>query len=180
MNSNDNLGNLITLVQVRGENYKEWARTMQTSLHVGKKWGFVEGTATMLKEDSPEIEEWWTVQSMLVSWVLNTVEPTLRSTISYRENVQDLWEDMKERFFVMNGPRIQQLKSDLAGRMQGRMMVVAYYGKAENFAARIISKHLATNLILHSNGKNTRKKKKSTNFLGLDDTTNKAISSSLL
>lgn len=66
---------------------------------------------------------------MLVSWVLNTVEPTLQSTISYRENVQDLWEDIKDRFSVMNGPRIQQLKSDLAGHMHGRMMVVAYYGK---------------------------------------------------
>lgn len=55
---------------------------------------------------------------MLVSWVLITVEPTLRSTISYMENVHDLWEDIKERYSVMNGPRIQQL-----------IMVVAYYGK---------------------------------------------------
>jgi len=74
---------------------------------------------------------------MLVSWVLNTVEPTLRSSISYRENVQDLWEDIKERFSFVNGPRIQQLKSDLAGCMQGRMMVVTYYGKLKTLCEEL-------------------------------------------
>lgn len=74
---------------------------------------------------------------MLVLWVLNTVEPTMRSIISYMVNVQDLWEDIKERFLVMNGPRTQQLKSDLAGRMQGRMMVVAYYGKLKTLCEEL-------------------------------------------
>ncbi|MCH83154.1 hypothetical protein A2U01_0003969, partial [Trifolium medium] len=66
---------------------------------------------------------------MLVSWVLNTVEPSLRSTISYQENVKDLWEDIKERFSIGNGPRIQQIKSELAECRQTKMTMVAYYGK---------------------------------------------------
>ena len=59
------------------------------------------------------MEDWWTVQSMLVSWILNTIEPNLRSTISYMENARDLWEDTRERFSIANGPRIHQLKSEL-------------------------------------------------------------------
>ena len=33
---------------------------------------------------------------MLISWILKTVELSLRSTISYMENAKDLWEDIKE------------------------------------------------------------------------------------
>jgi hypothetical protein len=34
--------------------------------------------------------------------------------MSHMEVVQDLWEDIKERFSMVNGPRIQQLRAKLA------------------------------------------------------------------
>ncbi|XP_057418047.1 uncharacterized protein LOC130712224 [Lotus japonicus] len=75
------------------------------------------------------MEDWWTVQSMLVSWIMNTIEPTLRSTVTYMENAKELWEDFRERFSVVNGLRIQQLKADLADCKQQGMTMVAYFGK---------------------------------------------------
>lgn len=99
LNVNDNPGNLITQVQLRGENYEEWARAIKTSLRARRKWGFLDGSITQPKEEgSLEMEDWWTVRSMLVSWTLNTVEPSLRSTMTYMEDAKDSWEDIKERF----------------------------------------------------------------------------------
>lgn len=129
LSSHDNPGSVITQVQLRGENYDEWAKAMKTSLRARRKWGFVEGNIKQPEEGSTEMEDWWTVQSMLVSWILNTIDPTLRSTISYMENAKELWEDIKERFSIVNGPRIQQLKSDLAQCKQEGMAMVNYYGK---------------------------------------------------
>jgi hypothetical protein len=129
LHTSDNPGNLITQVQLKGENYDEWSKAMRTSLRARRKWGFVEGSIPQPKKDSPKMEDWWTVQSMLVSWILNTVEPSLCSTISYQENAKDLWEDIKERFSVVNGPRIQQIKAELAECRQTKMTMVAYYGK---------------------------------------------------
>ncbi|KZV55154.1 hypothetical protein F511_30344 [Dorcoceras hygrometricum] len=43
---------------------------------------------------------------MVVSWILNTIEPTLRSTITFMEIAKDRWDDIKEWFSVGNGPRI--------------------------------------------------------------------------
>ncbi|KAG8646078.1 hypothetical protein MANES_10G120450v8 [Manihot esculenta] len=37
LNSNDNPGNLITQVQLKGDNYEEWARAMRTALRAKKK-----------------------------------------------------------------------------------------------------------------------------------------------
>ncbi|GAU48759.1 hypothetical protein TSUD_281100 [Trifolium subterraneum] len=129
LNSNDNPGSIIPQVQLRGENYDEWAKTMRTSLRARRKWGFVEGTIKKPEESSPEMEDWWTVQSMVVSWILNTIETSLRSTISYMENAKELWDDIKERLSVANGPRIQQLKSELAECKQEGMSMANYYGK---------------------------------------------------
>lgn len=37
LNSNDNPGSIITQVQLRGENYDEWAKAIRTSLRARRK-----------------------------------------------------------------------------------------------------------------------------------------------
>lgn len=69
------------------------------------------------------------VNSMLVAWIFNTIEPSLRSTITYMENVKDLWEELHQRFSIGNGPRIHQLKADLAACKQRGDTVIVYYGR---------------------------------------------------
>ncbi|RVW64731.1 hypothetical protein CK203_063137 [Vitis vinifera] len=127
LTSNDNPGNIITQVQLKGENYDEWARAVRIALRAKKKYGFMDGSIKQPDNDSLELEDWWTINSMLVSWVFNTVEPTLRSTISYMENVKELWEEIKQQFSIGNGPRVQQLKSDLVNCEQEGQGIVVYY-----------------------------------------------------
>ena len=127
--ANDNPGSLLTQIQLKRENYDKWARSLRTALRARKKFGFVDETIKQPTEKSPDLEDWWTNNSLLVSWIMNTIEPTLRSTISHMEVAQDLWIDIKERFSVANGPRIQQLKAELAECKQKGMTIVAYYGK---------------------------------------------------
>ena len=43
LNSNDNPRNIITQVQLKGDNYEEWAQAMRTSLRARRKWSFIEG-----------------------------------------------------------------------------------------------------------------------------------------
>lgn len=69
------------------------------------------------------------VNSILVAWIFNTIEPTLRSTITYMENVKELWDDLHQRFSIGNGPRVHQLKADLAACKQQGATVVTYYGR---------------------------------------------------
>ncbi|KAJ8644902.1 hypothetical protein MRB53_006650 [Persea americana] len=67
LNSNDNPGNIITQVQLKGDNYDEWARAMRSSLRAKKKYGFIAGTIPQPDEKLADLEDWWTVNSMLVS-----------------------------------------------------------------------------------------------------------------
>lgn len=43
--------------------------------------------------------------------------------------VEDLWEDIKEHFSVVNRPRIQQLKAELADCKQWGLSVVGQCGE---------------------------------------------------
>ena len=85
-----NPGFTITQVQLKGDNYEEWARSFRTALRARKKFGFIDGTIKQPGEGSGDLEDWWTINSLLVSWIRNTIEPTLRSTISHIEIAQDL------------------------------------------------------------------------------------------
>ena len=73
--ANDNPGNIVTQVQLKEDNYDEWARAIRTALRAKKKFGFIDGTIVQPDEDSDELEDWWTVNSMLISWMMNTIEP---------------------------------------------------------------------------------------------------------
>ncbi|GKC31221.1 retrovirus-related pol polyprotein from transposon TNT 1-94 [Tanacetum coccineum] len=111
----DNPGLVITQVQLKGDNYDEWSRSFRMAIRARKMFGFIDGTIERTGEKDKDIEDWWTISSLLVSWIRNTIEPSLRYTISHVEIAKDMWDDIKDRFSITNGHRIQQLKSNLAG-----------------------------------------------------------------
>lgn len=61
---------------------------------------------------------------------MNTIDPEVKATLSKYRDVRRLWETLKSRFAMVNGPRIQQLKSFIAKFEQPKTMSVAsYFGK---------------------------------------------------
>jgi len=121
----DNPGLLITQVQLKGENYDEWAHSVRTTLRARKKFDFIDG----LIKKSMDLEDWWTINSLLVSWIRNTIESSLCSTISHVKIAQGLWNDICNWFSLLNRPRIQQIKSNLVECRQKGMSIVNYYEK---------------------------------------------------
>ena len=128
----DNSRLLITQVQLKEENYDEWARSVHTALRARKKFGFIDETITKPANNSADIEDWWTIISLVVPWIRNSIESSLVSTISHVEVAQDLWNDMRDRFSVINGPRIQQIRSEITECKQQGMSIVNYYGKLKH------------------------------------------------
>ncbi|XP_062077973.1 uncharacterized protein LOC133782654 [Humulus lupulus] len=129
LGSQDRHGDLITPVRLRHDNYDEWARTVRLALLSRRKYGFVNGM--IMEPQAPfTMEDWLTIHSMLVSWLMNTIDPEVKSTISFYDDAKLLWDELQARFSVVNGPRIQQLKTDLAKCEQPKIMSVSsYFGK---------------------------------------------------
>lgn len=77
-----------------------------------------------------KLEDWVAVHSMLIAWLLNTIEPSLRSTLSYYDDAHELWNHLKQQFCVVNGTRICQLKTSLGECKKGKdEEVSAYFGR---------------------------------------------------
>jgi len=60
------------------------------SLRARRKWGFIDRTHTEPENDAPELDDCCTVQSMIVSWILNTLELSLRTIRGDREGEDDM------------------------------------------------------------------------------------------
>lgn len=58
-----------------------------------------------------------------------TIDPSLLSNISHRENAKDLWDHIKRRFSITSAPKNQQIKADLANCKQQGIYVEEYFGK---------------------------------------------------
>ncbi|KAJ4755428.1 Retroelement pol polyprotein-like [Rhynchospora pubera] len=100
---------------------------MRNALRAKNKLGFIDGTLSEPESTNPEACMWESCNSMLVSWLFNSIDPALQPSIAYMETVKELWDDLRERFSVKNAPRIHQLKADIAAAKQQGQSVVAYY-----------------------------------------------------
>ncbi|CAH9108208.1 unnamed protein product [Cuscuta epithymum] len=127
----DRPGDIITPVKLIASNYEDWSNAVRLALRARRKYVFVDGS--IVKPAPPCTEEdWLTLHSMIVSWLLNTVSPEVRGTLSCYEDAAKLWNDLKERFSSVDGPRIHQVKTDLARCVQTKGMPVGtYYAKLQ-------------------------------------------------
>ncbi|CAH9097619.1 unnamed protein product [Cuscuta epithymum] len=127
LGSGDQPGNLITHIIFRGDNYVAWSRAILLSLKARRKHVFVDGTLTKPAEEAQR-SNWETTNSMVVSWLLRSMEPTVVVSIPFHEEARALWVYLEKRYSVANGPRLQQLKASISACKQTKTMTVdAYY-----------------------------------------------------
>ncbi|CAH9093904.1 unnamed protein product [Cuscuta epithymum] len=101
---------------------------MRNAFRAKWKLGFLDGSIT-IPEDKAGIEDWYTVNSMAVGWLMSSIEPNLRHTIAYLDTVQDLWKDLQTRFEAGDDMRFHELKQALQECKQGGDNVTMYFGR---------------------------------------------------
>ena len=125
----DRPGDFITPTRLTADNYDHWASDVQMALEARRKWVFLDGTITTPSPPCTS-SDWSTIQAMLISWIMNTISPEIKGTLSKYRDAKKLWDSLKSRFAMANGPRIHQLKSSLARCQQTKSMTIAsYFGK---------------------------------------------------
>jgi len=82
LSSSDNPGSLISFVVLKEDNYPEWATELRNSLQAKKKLGFIDGT-TLKPEAEHERSQWLAANSMIVGWIRTSIDPKIRSTVSF-------------------------------------------------------------------------------------------------
>ena len=129
LSSSDNPGSVISQPLLKGTNYNEWSTNLRMALKARKKFGFVDGSIPQPSSDSADLDDWWTNNALVLSWIKLTITESVRSNLSHLEIASDYWEHIKRRYSVNNGQRVQRLKAELATCRQHGLSIEAYYGK---------------------------------------------------
>ncbi|XP_062080653.1 uncharacterized protein LOC133785436 [Humulus lupulus] len=85
----------ICSIVLRGENYNEWVRLMRNNFCVKNKLGFLNGTITKAKEGTQEASLWVTVNSTLMGWVHNNLDPVRgKPVVNYYIELRNIWDEL--------------------------------------------------------------------------------------
>ncbi|XP_057994403.1 uncharacterized protein LOC131174666 [Hevea brasiliensis] len=79
--------------------------------------------------DSPLLEKWQCVDSMVLSWILNTISKDIIDAFLYVTFVQELWNELKQRFGGSNGPMLYQIKWEINSFSQANLPLMVYFTK---------------------------------------------------
>ena len=63
---------------------------------------------------------------MVLSWILQSLNPDITSNVIYRTNTSMVWKDLKDRFSQSNDSRIFQIRQEIA---EHRQEILEYYKK---------------------------------------------------
>nr|CAD1840351.1 unnamed protein product [Ananas comosus var. bracteatus] len=102
---------------------------MTNALRAKNKYGFVDGTIMKPEETSPDVHAWEKCNSMIISWLFNSLAKELHDSVAYAETAREMWIDLEERFSQGNAPRVHQIKRDLSLLQQDGLSIATYFTK---------------------------------------------------
>lgn len=101
---------------------------MIIALRAKSKLSFVNGKITA-PANAPTLEKWQQVDSMVISWILNSSLKELVEAFLYAAISHELWTELEQRFGESNGPLLYQIKRDISTFSQGNSPLAVYYTK---------------------------------------------------
>ena len=129
MHPNENPGAVLVTPLLSGNNYHSWSRSMQVALRSKHKLHFINGALPRPFDDDHDSIAWDRCNTMIMSWLINFVEPEISQSILRMESALDIWNKLKERFYQGDIFRISDLQEEIYTLKQGENSISSYYTK---------------------------------------------------
>lgn len=129
LHPSDNPGLILTIVILDENNFSQWHRSMEITLASKLKLGFVDGTYAQPAANSPMLGHWIRCKNMVTSWLLNSVNQTIRQSIVYKKSAKLIWDELQVRYAHTNVPKVFNLRKEISHLSQGTMSIYAYFTK---------------------------------------------------
>nr|KYP44652.1 hypothetical protein KK1_033863 [Cajanus cajan] len=100
---------------------------MKRSLISKNKFKFVNGSLPATSTFDPSFDAWERCNNLVLSWILNSVDPILSQSIEYVEVATTAWKLLKDRFSQGDRVRIFELQEELMAMKQGTNSVAHYF-----------------------------------------------------
>lgn len=125
--NSDNPRLVLVSYPLTGENYGSWCRAMGLALTGRNKLGFAYGSIEEPLDEDPQHLAWSRNNSIVASWILNSVSKQIQASRVYSNSDFELWNDLHMLFHQNNGPPVFQIKKELFSCNQSSLNVVSYF-----------------------------------------------------
>ena len=140
----DNVGIQITSIKLNDSNYVLWAKAVQVYLTAREKEQYILDDPPAAGK--PEYKNWKTNNSKVMTWLWNSMEPQISTTVMFFNTAKEIWNALESRFSnKKNISRIYDLYAGILHCIQNDRSVSAYYGQLEGMWEEINVYHPLTN-----------------------------------
>ncbi|KAJ0734450.1 putative transcription factor interactor and regulator CCHC(Zn) family [Helianthus annuus] len=117
-------------IKLKGtENYRVWSSAMKLALEAKNKFGFIDGKCKKNTEDDVLGSQWDRCNSVVLSWLLNSVSEELYLGQVFSKLASEVWEDLKETYDKVDGSVVYDLYKKINCITQNGSSVSEYYHK---------------------------------------------------
>ncbi|KAJ1424216.1 Gag-polypeptide of LTR copia-type [Sesbania bispinosa] len=118
----------ITGHKLNGQNYPQWVRSVKIFLQGKGNEGYITGDPKSPKKGDPNLNKWQLENSLVMSWLHNTMTNEIGENFMYYETAKEMWDAMKGTYSnVDNTSTVFEIKSILHDLQQGDFSVTEYF-----------------------------------------------------
>ncbi|KAF6141987.1 hypothetical protein GIB67_037955 [Kingdonia uniflora] len=111
-------------------NYVRWAQSVKLFVGGRGKIGFLLGTEKEPAESYFKYAKWFSDDSMVRTWLINSMQPTISAGYLFTNNAYLIWESLRKVYSQLeNNARIFQLSNEIGNFKQGTQTLGMYYAR---------------------------------------------------
>lgn len=118
----------ITSHKLNGNNFLQWSQSVKLFIRGRGKFDYLTGTNARPTEEDEGSERWEAENSMIMSWLINSMDSSVGRTYLFLPTAHDIWTAVNETYSDLgNAGQWFELKTRLWRLKQGEKTVTQYY-----------------------------------------------------
>ncbi|KAL0349508.1 UNVERIFIED_CONTAM: hypothetical protein Sradi_4100000 [Sesamum radiatum] len=126
-------GMVMISAPLNGNNWLSWSRSVRIALEGRDKLGYIDRTCVRPADDSANLRQWRITDTMVRTWILNTLSKDIVNAYLYATSVRSLWLDLEAGYDKCDGPLLYKIQREIGSMTQGNRIVTAYYTSMKQF-----------------------------------------------
>ncbi|KAI9198462.1 hypothetical protein LWI28_016256 [Acer negundo] len=111
------LQNIHPTYRLNGQNYLKWSQMVQTFLKGKGKLSHLLGTGP--QKGDPKFEDWDEKESLVMSWLWNSMTPEISDTCMFLTTAKDIWESTRQTYSkIKDAAQVYEIKAKISDAKQ--------------------------------------------------------------
>ncbi|KAH6790644.1 Cation efflux family protein [Perilla frutescens var. frutescens] len=120
-------GMCLTADSFDGRNFHIWCRAVKRGLISRNKLRIIDSSIPPPRADSVDYMQWLKVDYLVFNWISNSMNKEIARGFQHLDTSSQLWDELYKRFGSRNGPRLYQLRREIATYSQQNQSVMLYF-----------------------------------------------------